>query len=719
MFEPIFLMRLFLLLFLLSLASTALAVDFNANWAYREFGGDRVETRRDFREHYSLGLGPSLTYQPSHALSFSAGLGYTKKESNSGQGYVGTETVTPTARGTLVNDIFVLGLSGDAAKNRPDSGNGSSRYSWDTFLASAWDIPSFPRLNFNYSEQNENSEKSGFFSEPDQTQKNFGAGLNWDLGLADISYHYSNSEAEDPDNASRILADSHFVRFETGGSFWDRRVSFNLAQQYQTGSQEIPLDTPEAEGLPPVEFPLAGSVATAVNNPLSVPVPLPGELLTIGLDANPELSNSDLEQIGLTVNPGERVYLSARFESTQRVEFVRLTFDPISVVEEIVGLQWNLYSFDRALGAWDLVAENLPVFDVSNNPENPGLKQIRIDIGRDEQEFMLVAIHPDTASESLRVTELETFDLRERGSQTSSSRYLTNFGLRYRISRTLSSSVNFTLDRSENDIGDGARVDDKRSVSGSLRWAPVNFLTTTLGVSEYRDQPQDEAELISHNYSLIVSTIPLPRMNLSLGVQLSDRFSDSQKLLSTLRYSLNATAPIYPDLSAALNFSYSESDRLVTNPDLPDSPEVFAQENSFSSRLTLNAKLYEKLTGDMTVNYSQSESETGSSDSGIIDIGLRSRLSEYLSLRAAYSTEFIQRESSDSLSLNANMRVLDTPKARLNLSATHTQGDTVTDNLAFNWNWYLSKNLTLQGSGSYRMADTNSYNYRAALSLNL
>ena len=76
--------RLFMLLLLLLLpagfASPVFAIEFNALWRYRQSGGDDLDTQRDFIQRYSLGVGQTIMYRPSHAIIASAAVGYSRSE---------------------------------------------------------------------------------------------------------------------------------------------------------------------------------------------------------------------------------------------------------------------------------------------------------------------------------------------------------------------------------------------------------------------------------------------------------------------------------------------------------------------------------------------------------------------------------------------------------------------------------------------------------------
>jgi len=719
MFDPIGHIR-FLLLLLLLVPSVALAVNFNGNWAYRQAGGDNTETRSDFRQNYSMGVGPALSYQPSHALVGTASVGYTRRESDTGTEFVTSETITPTATISLKNDIFLTRLAGDTSSTRKEGGTGSSRTSWDASLLSQWAVPYFPTFRLSYNEEGENSRDSSFLADPEAESRNLNAAVSWDVYLGDLSYSHSQTQNEDLRSAVVIDSQSHLVRFETGGQLWDKRFGFNLVQQVQTSSQKVSSSGPGEDGDVDalVDVAVGRTVASAVTGPAD-PVPSRdcdiNEVVGVDcLEDNPVLRNDDFSESSgfLAIDPGRRVHLGV--DPGEPIEVVTLSFVSL-FAGGVDSLQWDLYQFNFAVADWELVATGLPSLLLPQDQFqlDEGIAQIQVQVGTD-QEFMLVA--NNTTGNELRLVEVEAFDRRASGSESTTFRYLSNFNARYRITRTLTSSVSLTLDHTEADLPGISLYNDKLTTSGNLRWAPVSYFGTSFGVSEYREMPEGREDLLDRNYSLVFSTIPLPEMNVSFGVQLNERFIDSRQTLEVIRYSISSKAQIYPDLSAALFFSYADGERLVSD---DQSVESVSRENTFSSRLDLNARLFEKLTGDISISYSQSEDESDTRRSGTMDVGMRSRLSELLAVRGSYGINYIG-QGRDTLNLSMDLRALDTRKTRLTLTATHNQADTVAQIFTLTGNWLINKNLSLVSQGSYRLAEEgDSYNFRASLNLSI
>ena len=140
---------------------------------------------------------------------------------------------------------------------------------------------------------------------------------------------------------------------------------------------------------------------------------------------------------------------------------------------------------------------------------------------------------------------------------------------------------------------------------------------------------------------------------------------------------------------------------------------------SFSGRLDLQSRLRRDLTADLITNYNRTE--TGVTDVQTIDskLSLRYRPSELLALRGSYTKAFGDFERKDILELGGNLRLLLTPKTRLTLSVSHRQQDESRQTIGLLGDWEISRNLFLQGRGSYFLAERNSYNFGLNLSFRL
>jgi hypothetical protein len=681
---------LLLLLLLTGTSSSAFAINFNAYWSYKQSGGEERETLTEFQQRYSLGLGQAIRFRPTHAISASAAVGYTRTQSDSGtgQGFVATDNLNPSAQVSLVNDIFLAQVSG-RTDIRSSKGGDSSRSSWEAALVSMWNIPLWPKLRFSYSEFSEPVEGISLFPTSGQKEINTGASLGWDLILAQFSYQYNNNKTEDPVGNSLSEGDSHFARLETDGMFWDNRLRFNLAQQFGYSTQDVNIEGEDGF----FDFPLLGETFGKISIPGS-----PDDLKPDEDDY--EVPNQPLPQ-GVEVDERVQFYFDAGID--EQIDIVRLRlFDSFSVPLALE-LTWELYTRNNPFDEWELALDNLQGTATLTEDDS-----IDIAIGLTATEIILWA--KNVPSGPLTFTALEAYSRITQSISSTNTNYLTNFGMGYRITRSLRASASLTLEQNEIDT-EGDTIDsNRRTVSGNLRWTPLPYVSPALSFSEYLADSDTGPENISRNYSLTVSTIPLDTVTVTLGAIRTERYSDQLLNFISDRYYMATRALIYPDLTATWNLSYTDSETLQID-------DLVASVTRISNSLRFNAQLYRYLSADFLTSYSHSKTDTDTSQFGDAILNLRYRPSEILSLRGGYTTYFLDNDNTDRLDLNLNLQLINNQKTRLTLTATHTQSDRTTDNIGLVGSWDISRNLSLSTQANYRIAQRSVYNFLINLSL--
>jgi hypothetical protein len=675
-----------LLLLFAGFASPAFAVNFNATWDYRQTGGDEMETRSQLQQRYSLAAGKTLALdlQPTHAISASASVSYTRTQRGDDQSTAGTDRLIPSAGLILRNDIFMLQLSGSTNMSNPDWGAASSDSSWDASLLSAWDIPLWPKLRFGYGEQSVFTDRFTISGDADQKVKSGSMSMDWDLILARLAYRYSNSQTEDLIGGGVSESDSHFARFETGRTFW-KRLNLSVSQQFQKNNQEVH----------------SGAFREDVVGEPSVKID----------DDDPtddlnyiDPSDVDPHSLPKPVGINETIHLqfatSSRFP--ERIDTLRLSLDDFAPVAS--GLQWEVFYRERSPQEGEIVSW-IPLTDFQVDQTSiDNTFDIQFDNPIDAAEVLLVTTNSVTP---LTFTKLEAFVLLAPEFSSSSTSYLSNLSMSYRILRSLTASGSLTLDHYENE-SNGAFVGERDSttVSGGLQWSPSRFVKPSLSFSENRQEQTGQPDLMSRTYSVSVPTYPLPAVRVSLGATRSETFLAERKTAVIDRYSLLARAPIYPDLTAAWMVSYSEVENFLADGSV-------SAGNSLSSRLDLNAQLYRSLTADLTTSWRRSET----SQSSDAKVGMRYRPSDFLSMRGEYSTVF--GEDKDQLSLGLDVRALATQKTRVIFGATRIQGDQTSNQFNVLGSWNISRNLEMLSRANYSLAERDVYSFQLRLTLRL
>lgn len=676
----------------------ALAIDFNAYWLYRASGGDDVDTRRSFEQRYSLGAGPAVTYQPTHAISVSGNVTYSREERRQSEGRsTTTETITPSGNIAVTNDIFRAGLFGTATQQRVSGGTELNSRAWDASLSSGWDRRLWPNLRLYYRERVEFSDDRA----TDTEESGYGFGADWDVEVAKLFYNYDTSRLDDLAAESISEQESHFGRVETGGNFWDRRVNAQLSQQLQHTKSEFTVSVDEGEVF---ERRLeGGETLSAVVDPVAVPDPE-----TVEPSSNLALGDGDLDVPAESVDFQQQGHLGIRFGLAEQVDRLHLYLDPFGPPlspGNAASLQWDLYTRTVAGEEWTLVAENVPA--VFNDAES----RFEFELGRRERELKVVFTNP-LAGVTLAFTEIEAIELLTESQTSTRITHLTNASLRVRLTETLTAMSTLSLERSGDDWA--GSDSSRRTVTGSLRWVPIPAVAPSVSFSETRQEDEGAPVALNRTYSLIVATFPLPTLNVSVGATRTDRYTGSHKDQTTDRYSLTSTALLYPDLTAGFSASYTIADRFATE------TTTASTSNTFNSRLTLNARLNPKLTADLTGNYRKSESSIGD-DSSSFDTttSLTYRPSGLLSVRGSHIRNWTDDTRPDTWAVNTNLALLRAEKTRVNLRHAYTRTDETVNRFGADAAWDISRNLTLDTRGDYTMASADRWNVQASLSLRI
>lgn len=701
-FSPIVQGRLSLLLLLLLVgcASPAFAVDFNAYWQYRANGGEERDTQEELQQRYSLLFGPSLGYQPTHAIAASANVDYSRTEQDlgRGQGRETVETIAPGGTLSLTNDIFRARLSGLTSQNRRSAGTAFNSRSWDATLGSAWMRPLWPTLQLNYSEREDFTADDDAVDAFRDENKTTTVSVGWDLLLAQLYYDYTQNRNESPLERTQRDSDTHLVRFETSGTAWQERLNFNLSQQFVYTDSDSTRE-------------LQGEFGSALTNPDTLPNP--EDFANLVLGSNPALRDGNRTDPALTVpNPNgdpdeRRVHLGTSVDLREQIQEAYIYVDPRGALtgEQVADLQWDLYARELPDLPWAQAAAGVPAaFDVANN-------RVVLTINITARDIMVVATVP--VNQILKVTEFEAVRPTGTISSTRTTNHLTSFSVRALLTRTLTAYSSLSVERIDSESDALETEIRRRSVSGNLAWRPVTYVAPTVSFSESRDSQTGAPELLTRSYSLNVLTNPLPTLNVTLGTTRTDRYEDDEKTGINTGYNLVASARIYPDLNASLFTSYNENENRENDGSSTTS-------HVWSTRLDLNARLLPSLTADLIANNRQSGGDAGPGTSSTdTTLSLRYRPSELLSLRLTGTRVWSGLDAPDVLTANLDLALVRTQKTQLDLRYTFRQADETSNRFGLNGSWNISRNLYFQTRADYTFAEFNSWRVEADLALRL
>lgn len=577
---------LLLLFLLIGAASPAAALNLNGYWSYRQSGAEARDTLTEFQQRYSLGVGQALTYRPTHAISASAAVGYTRTESNSGAGFLTTDNITPTGQVSLQNDIFLVQLSGNTAIRIGES-NESSQSSWQTTIASVWDIPLWPTLRFSYSEFIEPVPGVELFAISGQKEKTTNVSLGWDLILATLAYTFTNNISENPVGDSLSESNSHFARVETDGRFWDKRISYNFAQQFNYSTQDISLQG--ADGFFDLEVPGTpiAKLYESPENPLDPEDPLNPNYDEPGNEDDPgDSDDKNLLTSSIEVSAEQRVHI--RFETSfeaREIDVLRLQILDNIELQQAVNMEWEIYyKVESGEVNWQG-----PVDPFSNEISDFVDDSIEIEVNLPDPVAEILLVETTGSKNfTLTINKLEAFTTITQDFSSKTTGRLTNFGLAYRIRPNLRVSGNMTLVNNEVENEDDVLETSRWSANGNIRWTPSPSISPALGFSEYHEDSSLGPENISRSYSLTVATIPLESVNMTFGARHSERYTGSEKNFVSDRYTLSTNARIYPDLTGTWSLSYGDTESLQND-------GTASRNRTITNSLRFNARLNPRL----------------------------------------------------------------------------------------------------------------------------
>jgi len=698
-----------LILLLLGAATPVFAVELLGNWVYRQSGGDDFETRSEFQQRYQLGVGPALTLHPTRAITVSGGVGYRNTQRNTGQGFETVEQVSPFGQLSLANDIFTASLSANTYITL--AGSETSTSFWNGTLGSAWDVPLWPNIRFNYGEDFAGVNKAALFDDSGGKNRSKSLVVDWDLLLADLYYEYNIFETLGSNGESQGQVTSHHVRFDTNGSFFADRLGYTLNQQYrETKSVFTVGDSDAVDGEDFFRVRVEGQTLSLVVDSVTGP-----DAEDVVLADNPGLSDTILTASAESVDPGDRGHFGLNIGAAQQVDTLFLYLSENGFIPDptqaATTLRWDLYVRNPALSVWELASAGVPF---SYNADED---RFELSVAITDAQIMVVTTNDFGLP--LVFTELEAYRLITEDTTTSSTSYKTTLGLRYRISRTLATSFNMNYEVSEDSNGDLIASEySKTSLSGRLQWTPASFLSSSLGYSEYIENPSDSLDFRNTVYFLTVATRPLSTVNVSLSITHNDRYTEYWKTYVADTYSLYGKFRIYPDLTGSISTTYTISDRLITDP--ASGEELFVNDKSLSTRLDVTARLRRSLTAYVSANHSVSDNQlTGRSQSAFVVFRLNYRPSDLLSMQSSYSKFLGDDNRADALNGSIELYLLRTRKARLSVLASHVQTDDTLDNFRMLGSWDVSEVFTLTTSGLYTLGPVNSYSFLVNLSMRL
>ena len=649
-----------------------------SSWSH-EKTKDNPET-----DDYAVGYTVDLKQDLTEVMSLQEAFRYNRNW----RGQEEIEGFDPSLRFAIKNDLFLFDLFGSASQQRNSIATDRSRRSWETAWASNWQERFLPKLRASYGRDFSNDDESPHLQDTDDTRES--VGVDWDLELFKTHYNFNRTHQNDNVTFGESSATNHFARLDSAGRFFENRLSLGFSQQY-SASQNESSTAVGADGFALLKQTIAQVLTGHDATPLTSDS---GEL-----DSNSLMSDSDVEVVaGIYTdgfdNPPLNIALRVDLREVNRM-YLYTEKDAGVVVAGAFTM--DLYGSTNGTD-YQRIRENVPF--VYNS-----LKK-RFEIAFDSVTFRwLKLVITNSPVQRADFTEIEAYDrVASSGSFVSrKNKTLSNISdlnMGYRFSSTLGMTYNLSLESGNY----ASEIDyNRHNQIGELRWTPWEYLTSAFGVSENLEDIEGLAETMNRAYSLRLSSLPVPTVDINLGLTKTERYEDKNLLSTSYETGLYTSAALYPDLDSNLDLTFGrtkyEDTAALTTIYGPSQEKTGTTTKDLGSRLTLTARLIPRLTADMTADYQKVQ---GAVDTEILDdkLTLNWRVSDILSLLTDVGKKWEDWQSAgENLLLQAT--VAPTYTTQFSLSYYLANDEDAASRYAVSGSWAIGPHLTLQGNVFY------------------
>lgn len=640
-------------------AEQALSLRWNHDKSKDAAAGD------DYLLNYTLDLRQDF----SEVMSLQESVRYSRQWRDGEQG--DTESIDPSIRFAVNNDIFLFDLLGAAGEQRNALTSNRSRRNWEASWASAWEKRFWPRLRTTYGRDFTFDDESPRRQDTDGERAS--AGVEWDFELFKTYYNVNRNRNNDNVTRNENSSTNHLARFETAGNFFADRLKLGFSHQYTLNDSESSTAVGEG-GFALLRQNISQVLTGRDNTPL---VTNSGELTSNG-----QLTDGDLVTPagpftdGIDIPP---LNIALRLDLR---EVDRLYLYTENLVTLPAAFAFDLYASQDGIDYQKLSTAVAFTY-------NPAERRFEFSVGALRHQWLKLVV---TSSPIQRVdfTEIEAYDqvdstdaFVERKDRAESN--LSDLVLAYQVSATLGLTYNLSMEYGSYSADRGF---ERRNQIGQLRWVPVPWLTSSLGMSENWEDADGSPESLNRTYSLRLSAPPLPTVDTNFGLSRSERYEEGSLISTSHTAGLYTSAALYPDLDANLDLTWSSSEQELTG----------VESRSQGARLNLTARLIPRLTGDFTTDY---QNQQGGMESLDNTLTMNWRVSDILSLLAAAGKKWEDWESSqESLLLQTTLAPTQTTQISLN-GLYNRSNETTARRYGMSGNWAIGPNLTLQVNGSY------------------
>ncbi len=661
----------------------------SGNWNYRENGGDDIETTDSFNQSYNL----NFVKQLSAAMNLSASTRYNENQLSSGND---SSSLNPSASFDLRNDLFSLMLNGSESRlNMEDSPNFVNK-TWGANFYSQ--LEKWPSLRLSYNQSSSQDDQS--VHEQDAESSNLGASIEYSLSSFDMLYDFNYGTSDDLVTDTNSDTTNHFAQLKYSESFFRSRLSVAATQQYS--SSETDTDTPVGPGglfVQPVA--IQNGFSRIDSTPLFDAL-APNDLLIDGLrdiTAGVPINQSiDVQNVGIQVN-------------FQLVSRLTIFFDDAITAGDQPKMSWELYQSANN-SDWVEVNQILTVALTTVAGKTRATIDVPVQV---MARYLKVVIRlSSNFTNPVNVSEMEAGELRA----TDASRVVTKtkfvshqsqISVSYRPAPAW--ATGYSMRRVLN-LPDSGPDNTQITHSVNASYSPNQYFSMAVAATENTDNTDGSDEARSRSYSLAFNSSPLPTLDLSLGYTRTHSYEGGDEISQSDQVNGNVTAEIYPDLTVGLSPSWTRNRSLDTG----------AKTTNYGFTLTSSARLNPRMNLTANLNYFNSTTDSANAE----DQAESTKSRQYgatLSYRPSdvllVSSGLQRDEEADNTSLTGNLAWLFTRSIQANVGASYSLSDSNSEQYNTSVHWSISRNLSLQGTGGYQVADSgNSWNLGTSLNAN-
>jgi len=512
--------------------------------------------------------------------------------------------VDPNLGLTMDTDLF--SVTGSYLTNTRDDDDQSSRSeSWDVNWQSRFK-QNWPSLRFSY---------GGATSEVEdetQSESNF-ATINFDkdidLSFLDLSYRFNRNMNWEHINEQESTNDTHEIDLGTSRSFLDNALHFAFNHQTTYSTRE--LSAPAGTQLE-IEASLDDGRAGIDDSPesdLDDPLVETGDLINGGAE------------VDISTDENMNLAFSVSFVENRSINLIVLNLAPNVTVEleDQNQFLFEVWVSDTERFGFERVRLAAPADYVRDF--RGGTTQDRFEISTAANitsRFVKVVVtgvpssRPESAVLVSQIRAIERRVATGEDIESTTTTHKSSASLDALLAANWRLSTSFTHDLQINESNSGGSEggeseDDEREKTDlgqnvSLYWSASRYFRPVLAFNQSlttEDITNDKETDLNRAYSLRIGSQPLDTLDLSTSFTRTDTFRDSVQENTIDSFYFSADTQIFPDLSASLTGSLSQSQNLETG----------TASDALNLDLTTNLRATPRLTFDISLGYSEAGDE--------------------------------------------------------------------------------------------------------------